>query len=65
MGYTKLLDLCAEAVANLQNEGYFKAIFNRNIAVIIHGYEYTKKELEATKKANPNGEANAFFEEMM
>lgn len=64
IGYTKLLNLCAEAVATLQNEGYFRTTFHRNVPVIIHGYEYTKKELEATKKANPNGEANAFLEYM-
>ena len=59
-----LLELTASAVRKLQEERFFNKIFGKDIAVIIHGYEYEAAELKATRRANPNGEANAFFKEM-
>lgn len=62
--WKKLLDLCAASIKQLQNENFLKETFGRDIAVIIHGYEYEPEELKATKTANPNGQADAFFKEM-
>lgn len=62
--WKKLLDLCAASIKQLQKENFLKETFGRDIAVIIHGYEYEPAEIKATKTANPNGQADAFFKEM-
>ncbi len=62
--WKKLLELISSAVRKLQEDGFFKKVFGKDIAVIIHGYEYEDIELEATRNANPNGQADAFFKEM-
>ena len=56
-----LLELTVSAVRKLQEERFFNKIFGKDIAVIIHGYEYEEVELEATRRANPNGQAEEFF----
>ena len=52
-------------VANkLQNENYIVHKFGKALPIIIHDLEYTWYVIEATKKANPNGEAAQFIETM-
>ncbi len=60
--WKKLLDLCAVSIKQLQKENFLKETFGKDIAVIIHGYEYEDIELEATRNANPNGQAEEFFD---
>lgn len=62
--WKKLLDLCAKSVCKLQQNQFFSKLFSQDIPVIIHGYEYAEEELEATRKANPAGQADEFFEAM-
>lgn len=59
--YMNLLDITSSAVVKLRDKDFFRKNFGKDIAVIIHGYEYEETELEATRKANPNGEADEFF----
>ncbi len=62
--WKKLLGITSSAVAKLRDKDFFRKNFDKDIAVIIHGYEYEEAELEATRKANPNGEADEFFKTM-
>lgn len=59
-----LLALCGKAVSKLQEKQFFSKLFGREVPVIIHGYEYALEELEATRQANPGGQADEFFREM-
>ncbi|MGC2872885.1 hypothetical protein ACDL92_06340 [Ihubacter sp. mB4P-1] len=59
--WKQLLDLTAFAVRKLQEERFFNKVFGKDIAVIIHGYDYEDVELEATRQANPNNQAKEFF----
>ncbi len=59
--WKQLLELTSSAVEKLQNNDFFNKVFGKDIAVIIHGYEYESLELEATRRANPNGQAEEFF----
>ena len=61
-GHYELLSLIADIAAELQNEGYIKEKFGKPLPIIIHGLEYPWYDIEATKKGNPNGEANTFLE---
>ncbi len=60
--WKQLLELTTAAVRKLHKKGIFRELFGKDIAVIIHGYEYEEAELEATRKANPNEQAKEFFE---
>jgi len=62
--WKSLLDITSSAVAKMRDKDFFRKNFGKDIAVIIHGYEYEEAELEATRKANPNGEADEFFKTM-
>ena len=62
VGHYELLSLIADIAAELQNEGYLKERFGKPLPIIIHGLEYPWYDIEATKKGNPNGEANTFLE---
>ena len=61
IGHNELLNLASDVAARLQKEGYLKYKFGKQIPIIVHGLEYTKKDIEATKKANPNNEAKDFL----
>ena len=61
-GHYELLTLASEIASELQNEGYIKERFGKPLPIIIHGLEYPWYDIEATKKGNPNGEANVFLE---
>ena len=43
---------------NLQESGFIKSKFGKPIPIVIHDLEYTWYTIEATKEANPNGEAD-------
>ena len=63
-GYYELLSEITEVAKKLQDSGFIKNKFGAPIPIIIHDLEYSWYVLEATKKANPNGEADTFFAAM-
>lgn len=64
VGYYELLMEIATVAKKLQESGFIKKKFGAPIPIIIHGLEYPWYVFEATKKANPNGEADIFFAAM-
>ena len=60
-GHYELLAVASEVAARLQTEGYTEARFGKKLPIIIHGLEYAWYDVEATQKANPNGEADVFL----
>ena len=63
-GHYELLQLASSVAEKLQKEGIIKEHFGKEIPVIIHGLEYAWYDLEATAKANPDGQADTFFKAM-
>ena len=63
-GYYELLSEIAEVARKLQLSGFIKAQFGRPVPIILHELEYPWYCMEATAKANPNGEADTFFAAM-
>jgi len=64
VGYYELLSEITAVANKLQNSGFIKNKFGRPIPIIIHDLEYPWYIIEATKKANPNGEADVFLAAM-
>ena len=64
VGHYELLQIVSEAAHKLQSEGYTETRFGKKIPIIIHGLEYAWYDIEATQKANPNGEADTFIKAM-
>ena len=64
VGYYELLSEITAVAKRLQDSGFVKNKFGASIPIIIHDLEYTWYTIEATKKANPNGEADVFFATM-
>ena len=64
VGYYELLSEITAVAQKLQESGLIKDKFGAPIPIIIHDLEYTWYVIEATKKANPNGEADAFLAAM-
>jgi len=62
-GYYELLTVVSDVARQLQTEGLISEKFG-NIPIIVHALEYCWYVEEATANANPNGEADAFFEAM-
>ena len=60
-GHYELLSLVSEIAAELQNEGFLKDKFGKELPIIIHGLEYAWFDIEATKRGNPHGEADVFL----
>ena len=52
----------ANAARQLQEEGYLREKYGRPIPIIGHDREYCDDVFEATRIANPNGEAAAFLD---
>lgn len=46
---------------HLQKEGVIKKHFGKPVPIIVNGLEYAWYDIEATKKANPAGEADTFL----
>ena len=64
VGYYELLSEITAVAKKLQDSGFIKNKFGRPIPIIIHDLEYPWYIIEATKKANSNGEANMFLAAM-
>ena len=64
VGYYELLSEITSVAKKLQESGFIKEKFGVSIPIIIHDLEYPWYIVEANKKANPNGEADAFFAAM-
>ena len=64
VGHYELLQIVTDVAKKLQAEGYIEEHFKKKMPIIIHGLEYAWYEIEATKKANPNGEADVFIQAM-
>jgi len=62
IGHYELLGIAANVARKLQEEGFVRSHFKRPIPIIIHGLEYAWYDIEATRKANPNGEADTYME---
>lgn len=63
-GHYELVNLVAEVARKLQEEQYLKNRFGKEMPILIHGLEYTWYDIEATKRANPHGEADTFLKAM-
>lgn len=63
-GHYELLQLASSVAKKLHEEGIIKEHFDKEIPIIIHGLEYAWYDLEATEKANPDGQAAVFFNAM-
>lgn len=64
VGHYELLSLVSNIAKKLQDELFLKEKFKKIIPIIVHGLEYAWYDIEATKNANPHGEANVFFRAM-
>ena len=64
VGYYELLSEITVVANKLQSSGFIKNKFGRPIPIIIHDLEYAWYVIEATRKANPNGEADVFLAAM-
>ena len=62
VGYPELVRLIAKVARRIQEEGFLKARFGREIPILIHDLEYADCVMEATAYANPNGEAADFLQ---
>ena len=61
VGHYELLSVVSEIASELQNEGFISKKFSKKLPLIIHGLEYAWFDIEATKRGNPNGEADTFL----
>lgn len=64
VGHIELLNIAAEVGRRLQEEEFLKKKYKKVIPIIVHGLEYAWYDIEATKRANPNGEAEDFLKAM-
>ena len=64
VGHYELLTLVSEAAKRIQQEGFIEKKFGKKLPIIIHGLEYAWYDIEATKNANINGEADTFLKAM-
>ena len=64
VGHYELLEIAANIAKKLQREGFIFNHFKNPIPIIIHGLEYAWYDIEATKNANPYGEADDFLKNM-
>ena len=63
-GHYELLGLVSNVAKRLQQEAFIEKKFGRKLPIIIHGLEYAWHDIEATKNANTNGEADTFLKAM-
>ena len=61
IGCYELLSQITAVAKKLQESGFIREQFGKAIPIIIHDLEYPWYMIEATKEANPNGEADTFF----
>lgn len=65
VGHYELVGIASRVARMLQEDGTVRNHFGKALPIIIHGLEYAWYDIEATKNANPNGEADTFVEAMM
>ena len=61
VGFFELLSEITAIAKNLQDSGFIRNKFGKAIPIIIHDLEYAWYVIDATKEANPNGEADIFL----
>ena len=61
-GHYELITIAANVANRLQRDGVIAKRFGKAIPIIVQGLEYTWFDIEATKKANPGGEAETFLQ---
>lgn len=64
VGYYELLSEITAVAKELQESGFIKDKFSAPIPIIIHDLEYSWYAIEATLRANQNGEADVFLSAM-
>ena len=64
VGHYELLMLVSDVAKRMQQEGFIENKFGKKLPIIIHGLEYAWYDIEATQKANINGEADTFLKAM-
>ncbi len=64
IGHYELLGLVSELAKRLQEEAFIEKKFGRKLPILVHGLEYAWYDIEATRNANVNGEADAFLKAM-
>lgn len=64
IGHYELLTLISEVAKRFQQEGFIENKFGKKLPIIIHGLEYVWYDIEATRNANVDGEADTFLEAM-
>ena len=64
VGYYALLTEITSVAKKMQESGFIQNKFGAAIPIIIHDLEYPWYVIEATRKANPNGEADVFLAAM-
>ena len=64
VGHYELLTIAANIAARLQREKLIEKKFGKQLPIIVHGLEYPWYDIEATKRANPFGEAETFLQAM-
>lgn len=64
VGYYELLLEITAVAKRLQDSGFVKNKFGKPIPIIIHDLEYPWYIMEATRNANPHGEADMFLAAM-
>lgn len=65
VGEYELFSIVSDVAARLQSEHFLSDKIGKKIPIIVHDIEYNWFAIEATKKANPNGEADIFLESIM
>lgn len=63
-GHYELLGIVSDIGKKLQENGVIEDHFGKSLPIIVHGLEYSWYDIEATKKANPGGEADTFLKAM-
>lgn len=64
VGHYELLGIAANIAKKLQEEGFIVDQFKKPLPIIIHGLECAWYDIEATQKANPNGESDTYINAM-
>lgn len=64
VGHYELMTIVSKIARRIQNAGIIVKKFGEPVPIIVHGLEYAWYDIEATKYANPNGEADIFLKAM-
>ena len=64
VGCAELLSEITAVAEKLQRSGFIRDTLGRPVPILIHDLEYSWYTVEATRRANPNGEADSFFTAM-